>query len=131
MIVLDTCAILWDALSPNQLSGKAASAISHADASNAIIIADISLWEIAMLIRKGRLEIDVSAARFMQIFLQSRNVVVKAITPEIAELSVALGAEVGNDPADRIIAATAILTNARLVTADQKLIVCTLVDTLW
>jgi PIN domain nuclease of toxin-antitoxin system len=131
VIVLDTCAILWVALSPNQLSGKAAAAISHADASNAIIIADISLWEIAMLIRKGRLEIDVSAARFMQIFLQSRNVVVKAITPEIAELSVNLGAEVGNDPADRIIAATAILTNARLITADQKLIDCTLVDTLW
>jgi PIN domain nuclease of toxin-antitoxin system len=67
----------------------------------------------------------------MQIFLQSRNVVVKAITPEIAELSVSLGAEVGNDPADRIIAATAILTNAKLVTADQRLIDCTLVDTIW
>lgn len=131
MIVLDTCAILWDALSPSQLSRKAATAISRADANNAIIISDISLWEIAMLIRKGRLEIDISAARFLQIFLQSRNVVVKAITPEIAELSVNLGAEVGNDPADRIIAATAVLNNARLVTADQRLIDCTLVDTLW
>ncbi|MDO8261652.1 MAG: type II toxin-antitoxin system VapC family toxin [Gallionella sp.] len=131
MIVLDTCAILWDALSPSLLSKKAATAITHADAGNSIIISDISLWEIAMLIRKGRLEIDVSAARFLQIFLQSRNVVVKAITPEIAELSVNLGAEVGNDPADRIIAATAMLNNASLVTADQRLIDCTLVDTLW
>lgn len=131
MIVLDTCAILWDALSPNQLSKKAGTAISRADANNAIIISDISLWEIAMLIRKGRLEIDISAARFMQLFLQSRNVVVKAITPEIAELSVNLGTEVGNDPADRIIAATAVLNNARLVTADQRLINCALVDTLW
>ena len=64
MILLDTCAIIWDALDPNRLSQKAKKAINGADKQNALIIADISIWEISMLLRK-RLEIDSSPARFI------------------------------------------------------------------
>jgi PIN domain nuclease of toxin-antitoxin system len=131
MILLDTCAILWDALAPVQLSKKAAQAINKADKQNTLVISDISLWEIAMLMKKGRIEIDASAAEFLNLFLQSRNIEVKIITPEIAELSVNFGHEINNDPADRIIAATSIINNARLVTGDRNLLGCGLLDTLW
>lgn len=131
MILMDTCAIIWDALTPKQLSSKALKAINKADEYNALIIADISLWEISMLIKRGRIQIDSTPATFINLYLQSRNISVIPISPEIAELSVNLGHEINNDPADRIIAATSIIHNAQLVTADQNLRDCELIDAVW
>jgi PIN domain nuclease of toxin-antitoxin system len=131
MIVMDTCAVLWDALEPKKLSKKALQAIDNADQQKTLLMADISIWEIAMLIKKGRVEIDTRAANFVNLFLQSRNITVISISPEIAELSVNFESDINNDPADRIIAATAILHNAQLVTADKNLLATDMVDTVW
>lgn len=131
MILMDTCAIIWDALDPKSITKPAMDAINNADANNALIISDISIWEISMLIKKNRIEVDTTAANFINLFLQSRNISVKLISPEIAELSVNFGSEINNDPADRIIAATSIIHNARLVTADQNLISSEMLDTIW
>ena len=131
MILMDSCAIIWDALEPSKLSEKAMSAIEKADNHNALIISDISIWEISMLIKKHRLEVDSTAANFLNLFLQTRNISVQSISPEIAELSVNFGTEINNDPVDRIIAATSIVHNAQLVTADENLRTSELLDTVW
>jgi len=131
VILLDTCAIVWDALEPRKISKKAQRAIDSADNQNALIISDISIWEISMLVKKGRLEIDATPSHFINLYLQARNISVKSISAEIAELSVNFSEEINNDPADRLIAATAIVHNARLVTADSNLSECGLVETLW
>ena len=131
MILLDTCAIIWDALEPGKISHKAKAAIEQADQYNSLIISDISIWEIAMLMKKGRIQVDTTPAHFLNLFLRSRNVAVQSISPEIAELSVNFTSEIKNDPADRIIAATSIIHNARLVTADRNLIDSNLIDTVW
>lgn len=131
MILLDTCAILWDALAKEKLSKKALNAIEDADENNALIISDISIWEIAMLNKRHKIELSCSSSTFMNLYLQSRNISVKQITPEIAEKSVNFESDVNNDPADRIIAATSIINNARLVTADSNLIQADSIDTLW
>ncbi len=131
MILMDTCAIIWDALEASKLSDKAFSAIEKADEHNALIISDISIWEISMLIKKKRLKVDSTATAFLNLFLQSRNVSVQSISPEIAELSVNFDHNINNDPVDRIIAATSIICNAQLVTADQNLLTSKLLDTIW
>lgn len=131
MILMDTCAIIWDALEPTELSKSAITAIDKADEHDALIISDISIWEISMLIKKKRLEINTTAANFVNLFLQSRNVSVQSISPEIAELSVGFSSEINNDPADRIIAATSIIRNAQLVTPDQNLRKSKMLDTIW
>lgn len=131
MILMDTCAIIWDALDPKQITPVALKAINNADAHHALIISDISIWEISMLIKKSRIEVATTPANFLNLFLQSRNVSVISISPEIAELSVNFGNEMNNDPADRIIAATSVIQNAQLVTADTNLLNSELVDTLW
>ena len=131
MILMDTCAIIWDALGSSALTETARAAIDNADEQNALIIADISIWEISMLIKKQRLEIETTAANFLNLFLQSRNISVKAISPEIAELSVNFGDQLNNDPADRIIAATSVIHNAQLVTADQNLRGSKVLTTIW
>lgn len=131
MILLDTCTIIWDTLDQTKLTDKAKAAITKADEHNALIISDISIWEISMLIKRARIEIDTTAANFLNLFLESRNISVVSISPEIAELSTSFGSEINSDPADRIIAATSIIHNAQLVTADLNLRQSALIDTIW
>lgn len=131
VILLDTCAIIWDALDQTKLTDKAKDAIERADQHQALIISDISIWEISMLIKRSRVEVATTAANFINLFLESRNISVVSISPEIAELSVSFGSEINNDPADRIIAATSIIHNAQLITADSNLRQAALLDTIW
>ena len=131
MIVLDTCAIIWDAVAPQKLPLKAINAINTADTNHQLIISDISFWEIAMLISKQRLVIGANAATFLNLFLASRHVKVQLITPEIAELSTHFDATINNDPADRIIAATTIMCHGSLVTADTNLRKAVQLTTIW
>ena len=131
VIVLDTCAIVWDALRADRLTTKAKQTLKAAEADNELVISDISIWEIAMLVSRKRLEIEETAASFINLYLQYRTITVQPISSEIAELSVSFGQEINNDPADRIIAATTILTGAKLVTADANLINSAIVPTVW
>ena len=128
---MDTCAIIWDALEPGKLSAKAKKAIKKADDSNALIMCDISIWEISMLVKRKRIEIDETPANFLRLILSSRNYTVVNISPEIAELSVNLDDNINSDPADRLIAATSILKQAPVVTADKNLRNSTILETVW
>jgi len=129
MILLDTCAIIWDALKVTNLTPAAKKAIKRDE--DELLICDISIWEISMLIKKRRLEVDDTSSGFINLLLQSRNYIIQEITPEIAELSVNFGSEINSDPADRLIAATSITRNAPIVTADQNLRDATLIETIW
>ncbi|PCI63117.1 MAG: PIN domain-containing protein [Gammaproteobacteria bacterium] len=131
MVLLDTCAIIWDALDPSKLSKKAKTAIENADKNNSLIISDISIWEISMLIKKNRIQVEATATQLIKLYLQTRNIRVQPITPEIADLSVNFDSKMNKDPADRIISATAIVCDAKLVTSDRNLIANELLDTVW
>ena len=131
MIVVDTHIIIWNALKPEMLSGNAEKAISAANNSDGIIFCEISLWEIAMLMHKGRLSIDIEYTEFIQLILESNKYVFRGITPEIAWLSTGLFSDNNKDPADRIIAATSIIENAKLVTADKEIRQSEKVATIW
>jgi len=129
VILLDTCAIIWDALETPKLTPKAKKAIKRDEQE--LLICDISIWEISMLIKKERIVIDDTSSGFINLLLQSRNFIIQQITPEIAELSVNFGSEINNDPADRLIAATSIFRNAPIVTADQNLRDASIIKTIW
>jgi PIN domain nuclease of toxin-antitoxin system len=131
MIVLDTHIIIWDALSPGKLSKKAKEAIYQANEGDGIIFCDISLWEIAMLMKKERLKIDIGYQDFVNLVLSCNKYVTHRITTQVAELSVNFPPAVNKDPADRIIAATSIINNAPLVTADENLIKAKEITTIW
>jgi len=131
MIVVDTHIIIWDALKPEMLSGKAENAISAANNSDGIIFCEISMWEIAMLMHKKRISIDIEYVEFIKLILESNKYVLRGITPEIAWLSTDLFSDNNKDPADRIIAATSIIENANLVTADKELRQSKKISTIW
>ncbi len=121
MVVLDTNALIFDALNPARLSRKARGLIERAHTRNDLCCSDISLWEIAMLVAKGRLDPGTSALEFMNLALAARAIAVLPIEPEIADLSVKLPEQVSADPADRLIAATAIHHGATLISTDTNL----------
>lgn len=128
---MDTCAVVWDALDPERLSAKAKKSVSDADKGEGLLLCDISIWEISMLVKRKRIEIDETAANFVKLVLSSRNYIVTSISPELAELSVNLEDEINSNSADRIIAATSILRQAPVVTADKNLRNSTIVETIW
>ncbi len=131
MIVLDTPAIVWDALRPDLLSPKARRTIEKANREDGILFCDVSFWEIAMLVRLGRIVIDVPVLDFIRCVLASNRYNVCAIDARIAEMAVSLPPEIGQDPADRLIAATSIVHKAWLVTADERLRSAKCLRTLW
>ncbi len=131
MLILDTCALIFDALTPERLSAKATAAIKQADKAGTLACADISLWEIAMLIAKGRIDPGTDPKTFIQLVLAARAIKVQPVTADIAAKSVLADFFPHGDPADRLIAATAVLNKARLVTSDKKLAVVNGLQIVW
>jgi PIN domain nuclease of toxin-antitoxin system len=131
VIVLDTHVVIWDALAPQRLSARARQALALANEQEGVLICDISLWEIAMLIEKKRVLVDISCQAFINLVLQANKTIVHPITPEIATLAAQLPEEISKDPADRLIASAALAENATLVTADTNLQASPLIPTLW
>lgn len=131
MLILDTCALVFDSLDPARLSKKGAAAIAQADAAGTLACCDISLWEIAMLVSKGRLVPGTDSQKFIQLVLAARNIKVLPITPEIAARSAHPDFCPHGDPADRIIAASAVIAKAKLVTSDRKLATVAGLEIVW
>jgi len=127
MLLFDTCALIFDAFTPKRLTAPTRALIKREALAGSIGISDISLWEIAMLVARGRLDPGTDAATFCRMAIRARNLTVLPITVEIAARSATLSLH--GDPADRLIAATAIEHHAPLVTTDERLLACADVST--
>jgi PIN domain nuclease of toxin-antitoxin system len=130
--ICDTHILLFWAHEPERLSSPARQALELGRNQGELAIADISLWELALLHERGRLVLpaDVTAGFYMKQLLAALRLQVLPITTEIALLSRSSLFQHG-DPADRLIAATALQLGAPLITADTKLRALTELDTLW
>ena len=121
MILLDTCVLVFDALAPERLSAEALRAVEKGEENGSLACCDISLWEIAMLVAKGRLDPGTDVLSFLKLVLASRVIRPLPITPEIAKISAIDALIAYHDPTDRIVAATALHYDKPLVTCDQAL----------
>jgi PIN domain nuclease of toxin-antitoxin system len=126
LIVLDTHAWIWLASDPKRLSRPAAKEIRRA---KRVGVAAISLWETAMLVRKRRIELDRSLLEWIEHALESTRAEILPLTPAVAAVGSRL--EIHGDPGDRIIAATALLAAATLVTKDEQLRRYDALKTVW
>jgi PIN domain nuclease of toxin-antitoxin system len=119
VILLDTHAAIWVLRDDAALGKKARDAAIAALADGELAISAISFWEIALLIAKRRLRSldDPGETRLQMMRAGIREV---PLTGEIAIVAVHL--DLHSDPADRFIAATAMVHNAALMTADETLL---------
>jgi len=131
MIVLDTHAWIWWVSSPEFLSETAKQIIDEAVTERNIFISSISAWEVAILVSRGRLKLTMSPIDWVAASEALPFFDFVPITNSIALKSVQLPGVLHNDPADRIIIATAISMGAVLVTKDEKIRNYQHVKTVW
>lgn len=127
VIVLDTHAWLWWVSSPGHIGRKAVQRIESADR---IGVAAISCLEVAAAVATGRISLDRSPLDWLRQALALQRVELLPLTPAVAVKATQLGSFHG-DPADRLIAATAILESAALVTKDRRLRAYPPLETVW
>jgi PIN domain nuclease of toxin-antitoxin system len=131
MIVLDTHAWLWLCLEPRRLSTLATNAIRRAIDDGGLAIASITLLEVARLTARGRIIPQGTAGAWLETLIDRSNVTVKEITPAVATIAAYFAEDFPGDPADRLIAATARVEGASLVTRDAAIRASSAVETIW
>jgi PIN domain nuclease of toxin-antitoxin system len=130
LILLDTSVVLWVAFDADRLSKKAKATIDEARRTGeGLAISDMTLLEIAMLANKKRIPLNVSLESFLS-QMEDRFAVLP-MTAEICARAYALPPKYFKDPADRIIAATALVEGLTLVTADAQIRNSHAVPTIW
>ena len=119
MHLLDTQAWIWFVARDPRAADVAA-----LPAKATLAISGISLWEAAMLDAKGRVRLLPNREAWFEGAVGGLGLLVLPITVSVAARSVAWPEKFPGDPADRIIAATAVEANAELITADRRIIDC-------
>ena len=131
MIVLDTHAWIWWVSSPTLLSETAKRIIDEAITERSICISSISAWEVAVLESRGRLKLTMSVGDWVAASEALPFIDFVPVSNSIALKSVQLPGALHDDPADRIIIATAISLGAVLVTKNEKISNYPHVKTAW
>lgn len=116
-LLLDTCAVLWLANGAD-LTAEARGAIEEKD----LHVSPISAWEIANLVRKSRIALTVPVVPWFRQAIDKLQAATPELTVEILANSSSLPGSPPDDPADRIIIATARETDMVVVTRDSQIL---------
>jgi PIN domain nuclease of toxin-antitoxin system len=120
--LLDTHILLWWRSRPVKLSRRQRDELLRCErASDTIAISGISLWEIANLAQKGRIEIPTPVDLWLARLEDDPMITILPITARVAAESARLTGSFHKDPADRLIVATALCHGLRLMTADARI----------
>lgn len=115
--LLDTCAVLWLA-NGEAIDAAARSAIAAGERH----VSPITAWEIANLARKNRIALTMPVAIWLDRSFGSMDAILPELSVSILVESCALPGMPPDDPADRIIIATARQHNLTLVTRDAAIL---------
>jgi len=118
-LLLDTHIILWSVAETDKLSQNITEELEKD--SNDLWFSPISVWEILLLAEKGHVSLGPDIVKSVRDIFRKIPFKEAAITQEVAiqSRSVQLPHQ---DPADRFLAATAIVFDLTLVTADSRII---------
>jgi PIN domain nuclease of toxin-antitoxin system len=121
-MLLDTHVVIWALTDDPKLGPKSRHLISSCNRQNPFRVSAITAWEIAMLVKKGRLDLGLPAQDWLTAASQHSAWQTRPIDNAIALESVHLPGTFHNDPADCFIIATARLDRLALLTADQAIL---------
>ena len=119
-LILDTCAILWSVADPEKLSLHAREVMTLDSAE--VFISPISSAEIACGVERKRIELDRHWKIWLKHFINLNGWTVVPIDLNIMEEAYSLPESFHQDPADRLIVATARLYNMTVITGDRKIL---------
>jgi PIN domain nuclease of toxin-antitoxin system len=118
-LLLDTHIWIWHIGTPDKLRKRVADAIE--DRANELWLSPVSIWELSVLVEKGRIELDDDLDAWVSRALANGAVREAPLTNDVA-LEVSKLRFSHRDPADRFIAASAKVFDLTLVTADSRLL---------
>lgn len=121
-ILLDTHVWLWCLNADPILTKTFTTSFEKSLKEQLVLVSPMSIWEIGMLVVKGRIEIEMDVLDYVNSALEIPGISLCTITPRIAIQSTRLPGEVHGDPVDRLLIATAHEENAVLVTCDKKIL---------
>lgn len=130
VILLDTHVWIWLLADPDSISTPAMAAVRGAEDPGAIIVSAISVWELWMLVKKGRLELDASPEAFLHATVTDARFRIEPADESISRRSVELP-DIHADPADRLILATAARLGCPVVSKDGRFREYDLVPVVW
>ena len=120
MILLDTHTLIWLTEGHSQLGDSARHLADEALAHDDLGVSAISFWETAMLHQRGRIRL-VQPVEAWRRRLLDQGVREWPLTGEVG-IAAATLLDFHPDPADRFITATALLSGAMLITADDRIL---------
>ena len=121
MILLDTHIVWWLAYEPDKLPDSAAEAIlSQSHLTQGLAISAATMYELAWLLEKGRLQISTSSSAFLH--QTASRFAVLPVSGTVAIEAARLPVPFHGDPMDRLIVATARTLDLTLVTADRDIL---------
>ena len=128
MLLLDTCTLLWLVQDHRQLPKRVQAAMEKRQ--GAIYVSAITAFEIGIKYQKKRLSLPQKPVEWFNEVLEFHNLTELALTSKILLNSTVLPAH-HNDPADRILIATAAFHKLTLLTPDPEIRRYTDIKTLW
>ena len=131
MIVLDTHSWVWWANGSDELSRAARTRTEAALREDRLLVSSISVWEVAMLVERGRLRLAIAVDEWVGQAERIPGLRFVPVTNAIALRSMQLPGRFHKDPADRIIVATALSHGATVVTRDDRIRGYEHVRTVW
>jgi len=130
VILLDTHVLIWWANGEHERHSAAVIAAIEAEEQQRLVSA-ISCWEVAMLVERGRLGLNVDIERWLNLVASVPRLQLLPLSPAVAVASTRLPGTFHADPADRFLVAQARHLNIALVTADSKIKAYPHVRSLW
>jgi PIN domain nuclease of toxin-antitoxin system len=118
-LLLDTHIWLWSLLEPGRLVPRVAAELE--DSANELWLSPVSTWEVLVLAAKGRVELDPGPVAWVRRALRSVPLREASLNHDVALATAGLNLP-HQDPADRFLAATALVHDLTLVTADERLL---------
>jgi PIN domain nuclease of toxin-antitoxin system len=120
MILLDTHVLVWLDTDDRRLGPKTRSLIEQHWSGGKVAVSAISFWEVGRLSGRGRIALASSPRDWRARWIEA-GLTELALEGAVAIRSLDLD-DLSDDPADRFIAATALIHGASLVTADQRIL---------
>lgn len=121
-ILLDTHIALWLAAENNRLNRATLAIVAKHFEQRTMCMSPISAWEIGMLASQKKIYLADPPQIWFAEFTERFSINLLEITPEIAINSSYLPGKFHNDPADRILVATARKHSMALMTADKEIL---------
>jgi PIN domain nuclease of toxin-antitoxin system len=121
-LLLDTCAAIWISEGVSLSAGAAIVMERAYDEKTAVLVSPITAWEIGLLARRSRVSLLMPPHSWYQRLFDLLGLQPAAMPAEVLINSSFLPGVPPNDPADRILAATAREYGYTLVTRDRPLL---------